>query len=54
LSYGRALLAKGRFAEAGPILRASHAVTKEHRTDAARLAAQADRALAMLTAREAR
>jgi serine/threonine-protein kinase len=54
LSYGSALMAKGRYADAGPILRASHAILKEHRKDQPRLARQSDRAMAMLTAREAR
>jgi len=54
LSYGTALMAKGRYADAGPILRAAYAVMKEHRTDQPRIARQSDRAMAMLTAREAR
>jgi tetratricopeptide (TPR) repeat protein len=54
VSYGKALVAKGRYAEAAPLLRAAQATLRKHRTDQPRLVAQADAAMAELTARSAR
>jgi serine/threonine-protein kinase len=50
LTYGSALIAKGRYAEATPVLRSADAVLQKHRTDQPRLAAQSATALAALGA----
>jgi ATP/maltotriose-dependent transcriptional regulator MalT len=50
LTYGSALVAKGRYAEATPVLRSADAVLQKHRTDQPRLAAQSATALAALGA----
>lgn len=48
LSYGNALVAKGRYADAAPILRSAHAFLQKHRVDQPRLAAQSDAAMVAL------
>jgi tetratricopeptide (TPR) repeat protein len=52
--YGSALLAKGRVADAEPVLRSANATSQKHRVDQPRLAIRADAAMAALSARAAR
>ena len=54
LSYGNALLAKQRYGDAEPLLRAAQATLQKHRVDQPRLAAQASTAIAMLPALSSR
>jgi tetratricopeptide (TPR) repeat protein len=51
LSYGSALLAKGRVAEATPLLRAADAYFAKHRADQPRLGVQSVAAITALNAR---
>jgi hypothetical protein len=51
LSYGNALLAKRRYAEAEPLLRSAQKTLQAHRTDQPRLYAQAVTAVAALDAK---
>jgi hypothetical protein len=54
LMYGTALMTKGRYAEAEPLLRSASAKIEKHRVDQPRLAARADETMAALNARGAR
>ena len=51
LMYGTALMTKGRYTEAEPLLRSASAKIEKHRVDQPRLAARADETMAALNAR---